>query len=77
MLSNNTSEVAHLLAQIDAEYTATKRVFSGFTATARHDFINKRMEHIDVLRDQIGSLVGIDEANLIVCEHWLALEEKG
>jgi hypothetical protein len=68
------SEVANLLAQIDAEYTATQRIFSRFTATARHDFINKRMERIDILREQIGELVGIDEANGIVCERWLALE---
>jgi hypothetical protein len=40
------SEVAHLRAQIAREYQASTNVFTGFTLTARHEFITKRQENI-------------------------------
>jgi hypothetical protein len=50
------SEVARLMRQIDLELEAAQRGLHGFAATARHDFINARMqrggEHILQLIDE-------------------------
>ncbi|HEU0001693.1 MAG TPA: hypothetical protein VFQ36_12370 [Ktedonobacteraceae bacterium] len=38
------SEVARIMRQIDLEREAAQRGLSGFASTARHDFINARMQ---------------------------------
>lgn len=42
--SGGKSEVAHAMHQIDLEQEAADRVLHGFAVTARHDFINARMQ---------------------------------
>ena len=42
--SGGNSEVARVLRQIDLELEAADRALHGFAITARHDFINARMQ---------------------------------
>jgi len=42
--SGGNSEVARVLHQIDLEQEAADRALHGFAITARHDFINARMQ---------------------------------
>ncbi len=62
------SEVARLLAQINAEYEAAQRGLSGLACgTSRHDFITARMERMGQLHNQLQSLVG-DMAIVMIAE---------
>ncbi len=61
------SEVAMLLNQIEAEYTAAQRGLSGFAETARHAMINARMENIGSIHANLHTIVG-DEAIKLVAE---------
>jgi hypothetical protein len=42
----NLSEIAQFLAKWDQEMEAIQRGLNGFAITARHDFINQRMQAI-------------------------------
>ena len=42
--SRGKSEVAQVMRQLDLELEAADRVLHGFAITARHDFINARMQ---------------------------------
>ncbi len=42
--TKNKSEVARIMRQIDLELEAAERGLHGFAITARHDFINARMQ---------------------------------
>ncbi|MGH2497797.1 MAG: hypothetical protein ACRDIV_24100 [Ktedonobacteraceae bacterium] len=44
MESESKSEVARLMHQIDLELEAAQRGMYGFASSARHDFINARMQ---------------------------------
>jgi hypothetical protein len=62
------SEVARLLAQINAEYEAAQRGLSGIAfGTARHAFITARMENLSRLHTQLQSIVG-DAAIAMIAE---------
>ena len=53
------SEVAHLLQQIDLEYSAARAALTGLACgTTQHEFITARMEHMGQLHGQLQSLVG-------------------
>ena len=53
------SEVARLLAQINAEYEAAQRGLSGLCyGMSQHAFITARMENMGQLHTQLQSLVG-------------------
>jgi hypothetical protein len=43
---NNLSEIAQFLAKWDQEMEALQQGLNGFAITARHDFINRRMQAI-------------------------------
>jgi hypothetical protein len=60
----NTSEVAHLLQQVEAEYLAATRGMSGFAATAQHAAITARMENLGHLHENLRVLVGDDATRL-------------
>jgi hypothetical protein len=65
-MTENRSEVARLLAQIGAEYEAAERGLKGLaTGTARHEFINHKMERIGELHASLHSLVG-ERAMLLI-----------
>lgn len=65
------SEIARLLAQIDLEYEAAKRVLEGFAVIARHDFITTRYNNVGIIHDQLAKYVGEEEANKIVCQRYV------
>ena len=53
------SEVAHLLAQFQAEYEAAQRGLSGpASGAAQHRFIQKRMERMEALHIRLRGMVG-------------------
>lgn len=63
--TENQSEVARLLKQIELEYEAAQRALHGFAAgTIKHKFITARMENIGRCHDQLKTLVGEEQAVL-------------
>lgn len=61
----NESEVARLLAQINAEYEAAEQGLTGLAAgTAQHAFMTARTEHICKLHKELRTLVGNDVMTL-------------
>lgn len=68
---SNQSEVARLLAQIDAEYESSRQGLQGIAqGIAYHQFITERMERIQSLQARLGEVVGDqDTATLIVIHH--------
>jgi hypothetical protein len=72
-VTENRSEVARLLAQIGAEYEAAERGLKGLAAgTARHEFINHKMERIGELHASLHSLVG-ERAMLLIAGQFEAI----
>ncbi len=62
--NKNTSEVAQLLQQVEAEYLAATRGMSGFAATAQHAAITARMENLGRLHENLRTIVGDDATRL-------------
>ena len=61
--SENQSEIATFLSQIDAEhYSAQAALYSLSSGTTRHDFINARMEHIQTASQRLIDTIGKEEA---------------
>jgi hypothetical protein len=57
------SEVAQIMAQIQAEYESSVCGLSGLASgTARHEFITARMERIGQLHSDLRDLVGEQHA---------------
>ncbi|MGH2482588.1 MAG: hypothetical protein ACRDHW_23320 [Ktedonobacteraceae bacterium] len=59
------SEVARLLAQIEAEYVAAQRGLTGLAEVASHALITARMERIGRLHHDVHAIVGEDSMRLI------------
>lgn len=68
----NSSEVARILAQIEAEYLAAQRGLSGFAEHAKHEAITARMEHLGQLHEDLRAVAG-DEATRLMVERLEAL----
>jgi|GEM_PF-1193488 hypothetical protein len=65
------SDVARLLRQIDLEYEAAQQGITGLAVgTARHDFINARMEQVAVYQEQLATCVGETEATRLIYDHY-------
>jgi len=62
----NTSEVAHILIQIETEYRAAQYGVTGFAEGARHEAITARMEKVGRLHEDLRALVGNDAIRLLV-----------
>ena len=63
------TELRRLLRQIDEEYEAAYSGMHGFSSgTARHAFINAKMERIDGYQKELISLVGDDEARRLILQ---------
>ena len=62
------SEVAHLLARIDAEYQAAQRGLNGTAITAPHEYITERMENLSRVREDLVQTLGETEGNRLFCE---------
>jgi hypothetical protein len=66
------SEVARLLRQIDLEYAAALQGLTGLSfGTARHDFINARMEQVAVYHEHLATQVGEAEATRLIYDHYV------
>ena len=58
-MDTQKSEVARILAQIEAEYEASQSGLSGLASgTAQHEFITARMERLGELHSELRTLVG-------------------
>jgi hypothetical protein len=64
----NQSEVARLREQIACEYRASQRVFSGFSPTARHEYITKRQENIAGHFEELKKHMSPEEAMLLMMQ---------
>jgi hypothetical protein len=65
----NQSEIRRLLQQITSEYEAARSALYGPTlGTARHAFINERLERMATYQEQLSDGVGQDEAARLLCE---------
>lgn len=85
-ISQNSSEVACLLAQISREYEAAQQGLSGLAqGNSLHQFITRRTERIGELHSQLHSLLGADAIALIAAQldsaigsdHTLSREKEG
>ena len=66
-MQKQVSEVAALREKIAAEYMAAKLGLEGLNlGTARHDFIEARLERVGVFHEQLHNLVGDASIALVV-----------
>jgi hypothetical protein len=64
IFNNDTSEVARLKRQIEAEQVSAQRAIGSFAyGTAQHKFITRRMERMGELHDELMGLVGESDSN--------------
>ncbi len=68
MSDSHTSEIAQLRERIALEYQAAKNVFTGFTPTARHDFITKRQKNIEQYFTDLKQYMSSEEAMLLIMQ---------
>ena len=68
MSEPNHSEIARLREQIFREYQASRRVFTDFTPTARHEYITKRQENIAVHYEELKKHMSAEEAMLLIMQ---------
>ena len=60
------SEIARLCQQIELECTAMKLALTGFRTTASHEIINAAYERLGQHQEQLGELIGEEEAMHVV-----------
>lgn len=66
-MTDNKSEVAQILWQIEHEYQASKRVLTDFASgAARHDFIQAKAENIGKQHEKLVKLLGPEEAIALI-----------
>lgn len=73
MNTNNTSEVARLMKQIELETEAARQGLTGLASTARHAFINAKYEQLMSYGDQLAPHIGKEKAMQIVVAHCEAI----
>ncbi|HEX7736401.1 MAG TPA: hypothetical protein VF458_16230 [Ktedonobacteraceae bacterium] len=70
------SEIAHLLQQIDLEYSAARAALTGFACgSAQHEFITARMERLNFYQEELSQHVGAHEAARLLVERLESLAE--
>jgi nicotinic acid phosphoribosyltransferase len=70
------SEVAQLRQQIELEMDAMRGALSGFAlGTARHAFIQAKMERIGTCQHSLAHHIGVDAANQLVCSLYMETME--
>lgn len=63
MDSNSKSEVARLMARIDAEVEASCRGLYGFAyGTSQHEIINAKMERLGQIQEELTETLGQEKA---------------
>ncbi len=71
-MQQNKSEVARLMASIEAEYEAGKRGLVGLSeGSARHEFISAHMDRLWAYKEELGEQVGEQEATALLCQVFL------
>lgn len=69
MESSNKSEVAQLMAYIDAQTESARLALQGLACgTAQHEIINAKMERLGQLQEELTPRVGKERAIQIVIE---------
>src|SRR5258708_39995409 len=58
----NNSEIARIREQIELESAAMKFALYGFATVAKHEFISHKYDPIGKCQEQLGALVGEEEA---------------
>ena len=72
------SELQRLLEQIESSYQAAQHALTSFAIMAPHEFIQRRMEEIEIAHEKIAKLVGNEfKATDMVVRALADLEEKG
>lgn len=67
IIENNQSEIARLRRQIEVQLVAMRSGLAGLSAgSARHDFINARMERIGTYQHGLVNQLGEDAATMLV-----------
>jgi hypothetical protein len=74
MSDTNKSDIARIKSQIAMEYEATQQLFTGFTSTARHDFITKRQENIGLYCQELMQYIPEQEAIAMLVEAMDAIQ---
>lgn len=59
------SEVAPILQQIETEYKSATIGLTGLAQCAKHAAITARMEHVELLHQDLQAIVGNDAIRLI------------
>lgn len=73
----NCSEVAQIRQQIELEMEAMRNGMTGIAlGTARHAFIQARMERIGVCRNNLAGHVGEAAATQVVCKLYVQTMER-
>jgi hypothetical protein len=68
-MSENKSEVAHVLEQIELEFQAAQRGLTGLAfGTAKHEFITNKMEQMGRLHEKLQTMVGEEQAVKLLAE---------
>jgi len=67
-MPENNSEVARLLAQIEAEHRAAEQALKAPFYVAKHAFITARMQRIGECGEQLKALVGPEQSLALVCQ---------
>ena len=63
------SEVARLRAQIEQEHAASVWALTGLAVgAARHLFIQRRLDRMDVAHAQLSHLLGEEQATKLLCD---------
>lgn len=68
--NTNPSMIANIRRQLEQEEEALRRLKEPAFGTARHDFINAKMQRFDALREALIPLVGEQQATATVYEHY-------
>lgn len=77
MDDSSQSEVARIRAQIAEEYEAARRGLTGLASgPARHNFITRKMERLGQLHQELGQVVGEQQATEIVVQTMSQLPHK-
>jgi hypothetical protein len=67
IIESQQSEIALLRQQIEGQLVAMRRGLSGLSSgSARHAFINARMDQIGVCQDSLARQLGSDTADMLV-----------
>ncbi len=68
-MSENKSEVACVLEQIELEFQAAQRGLYGLAfGTAKHEFITNKMEQMGRLHEKLQTIVGEAQAVKLLAE---------